>query len=71
MSSALQMDSLTTEPPGKPQETRYISNKQSNLTTEETRERRRKKKKNLVQGKKSIKIRADISEKETKKTIAR
>ena len=64
------MDSLTTEPPGKPQETRYISNKQSNLTTEETRERR-KKKKNLVQGKKSIKIRADISEKETKKTIAR
>ena len=42
VSSAFQMDSLTIEPPGKPQETRYISNKQPNLTTEETRERRKK-----------------------------
>ena len=34
VSSALQMDFLTTEPPGNPQETRYTSNKQPNLTTE-------------------------------------
>ena len=70
MSFAFQMDSLATEPPGKPQETRYISNKQPNLTTEETRERRKNKTQIQYKGK-NIKIRVDISEIETKNTIAR
>ena len=53
-----------------PQETRKISNKQSNLTNKGTRERRTKPPK-VSRGKEIIKIRAEINEIETKKTIAK
>ena len=53
-----------------PQETRKISNKQSNLTPEGTRERRTNKLK-VSRRKEIIKIRAEINEIETKKTIAK
>ena len=52
-----------------PQETRKISNKQSTLTPKGTRERRRKPK--VSRRKEIIKIRADINEIETKKTITK
>ena len=53
-----------------PQESRKISNKQSNSTPKTTRERRRKK----TQGsrrKEILKIRAEINEIEMKKTISK
>ena len=50
-----------------PQETRKISNKQSNLTPKGTRERRTKSK--VSRRKEIIKIRAEINEVETKETI--
>ena len=53
-----------------PQETRKISNKQSNLTPKAIRERRTKKPK-ASRRKKIIKTRAEINEIETKKTIAK
>ena len=53
-----------------PQETRKISNKKSNPTLKTTRERRTKKHK-VSRRKESIKIRAEINETETKKTIAK
>ena len=53
-----------------PQETRKISNKQSNLTPKWTRERRTKIPK-VSRMKEIIKIRAEINEIETKKTIAK
>ena len=53
-----------------PQETRKISNKQSNLTPEGTRERRTNKLK-VRRRKEIIKITAEINEIETKKTIAK
>ena len=52
-----------------PQETRKISNKQSNLTPKGTRERKQTKPK--VSRRKEIKIRVEINETETKKTIAK
>ena len=52
-----------------PQETRKISNKQSNLTPKGTREKRTKPK--VSRRKEIIKIRAEINEIETKKTIAK
>ena len=52
-----------------PQETRKISDKQSHLTPKGTRERRTKKPK-VSRRKEIIKIRAEIKEIETKKTIA-
>ena len=52
-----------------PQETRKISNKQSNLTPRGTRERRTKPK--VSRRKEIIKIRAEINEIETKKTKAK
>ena len=58
-----------------PQEARKISNKQSNLSPKGTRERRRttttKKNPKAGRRKKIIKIRAEINEIETKKTITR
>ena len=56
-----------------PQETRKISNKRSNLTPKGTRERiTNKQTKNPVSRRKEIiKIRAEINEIETKKTIAK
>ena len=53
-----------------PQETRKISNKQSNLTPKGTRERRTNKPK-VSRRKEIIKIKAEINEIETKKTIAK
>ena len=53
-----------------PQETRKISNKQSNLTPKRTRERRTTKPK-VSRRKEIIKIGAEINETETKKTIAK
>ena len=53
-----------------PQETRKFSNKQSNLTPKGTRERRTNKTK-VSRRKEIIKIRAEINETETKKTIAK
>ena len=52
-----------------PQETRKISNKQFKLTPKATRKRRAKKPK-VTRRKEIIKIRAEINEIETKKTIA-
>ena len=52
------------------QETRKISNKQSNLTPKGTRERRKTKPK-VSRRKEIIKIRAEINEIEMKKTIAK
>ena len=52
-----------------PQETRKISNKQSDLTPRGTRERRTKPK--VSRRKEIIKIRAEINEIETKKTKAK
>ena len=51
------------------QETRKISNKKSNLTPKGTRERRTKPK--VSRRKEILKIRAEINEIETKKTIAK
>ena len=51
------------------QETRKVSNKQSNLTSRGSRERRTKPK--VSRRKEIIKIRAEINEIETKKTIAK
>ena len=53
-----------------PQETRNISNKQSNLTPKANRERRTKKPK-VSRRKEIIKIRSEINEKEMKETIAK
>ena len=53
-----------------PQETRKISNKQSNLTPKGTRERTQTKPK-VSRRKEVIKIRAEINEIETRKTIAK
>ena len=53
-----------------PQETRKLSNKQSNLTPQGTRERRTTKPK-VNRRKEIIKIRAEINGIETKKTIAK
>ena len=53
-----------------PQETRKISNKQSNVTPEGTREKQQTKRK-LSRRKEIIKIRVQINEKETKKRIAK
>ena len=53
-----------------PQETRKISNKQSNLTPKGTRERRTNKPK-VSRRKEAIKIRAEINEIETRKTTAK
>ena len=53
-----------------PQETRNISNKKPKLTPKAIRERRTKNSK-LSRRKEIIKIRAEINEKETKKTIVR
>ena len=53
-----------------PQETRKMSNTQSNLTSKGTRERRKTKPK-VSRRKEIIKIRAEINEIETKKTIAK
>ena len=53
-----------------PQETRNISNKQSNRMLKTTRDRRTKKPK-VSRRKEIIKIRAEINEIETKKTIAK
>ena len=53
-----------------PEETRKISNKQSNLTPTGTRERRTNKTQSQ-QKEKNIKIRAEINEIETKETIAK
>ena len=53
-----------------PQETRNISNKQPNLTPKAIRQRRTKKPK-VSRRKEIIKIRAEINEIETKKTIAK
>ena len=53
-----------------PHERRKISNKQSNLTPKGTRERRRNKTQ-VSRRKEIIKIRAEINETETKKTIDR
>ena len=53
-----------------PEETRKISNKQSNLTPTGTRERRTNKPK-VSRRKEIIKIRSEINEIETKKTIAK
>ena len=53
-----------------PQETRKISIKQSNLTPKGTRKSRINKTK-VIRRKEIIKIRAEINEKETKKTIAK
>ena len=53
-----------------PQETRNISNKQTNLTLKAIRERRTKKPK-VSRRKEIIKIRSDINEKEMKETIAK
>ena len=53
-----------------PQETRQTSHKQSKFTHKGTRERRTNKTK-VSRRKEIIKIRADISEIETKKTIAK
>ena len=53
-----------------PQETRKISNKQSNLTSKGTREEEQTKPK-VSRRKEIIKIRAEINEIETKKTIAK
>ena len=53
-----------------PQETRKISDKQSNLTPKATRERRTKKPK-VSRRKEIIKIREEINEIEMKKTIAK
>ena len=50
-----------------PQETRKISNKQSNLTPKGTRERRTKAKSEFSRRKEIIKIREQINEIETKK----
>ena len=55
---------------GLPQETRKISNKQSNPTLKKTRERRTKNPK-VSRRKEIIKIRSEINEIETKKTIAK
>ena len=52
------------------QETRKLSNKQSNLTLKGTREGRTKKPK-VSRRKEILKIRAEINETETKKTIAK
>ena len=52
-----------------PQETRKISNEQSNFTPNGTRERRIKPK--VSRRKEIIKIRAEINETEAKKTIAK
>ena len=52
-----------------PQETRNISKKRPSLTPEATRERRTKPK--VSRRKEIIKIRAEINETETKKTIAK
>ena len=52
------------------QETKNISNKQPNLTPKATRERRTKKYE-VSRRKEIIKIRAEINEIETKKTIAK
>ena len=54
-----------------PQETRKISNKQSNLTPKATRERRRRTTTNMSVKERIIKIRAEINEIEMKKTIAK
>ena len=53
-----------------PQETRKISNKQSNLIPKATRERRTKKPK-VSKRKEIIKVREEINKIETKKTIAK
>ena len=53
-----------------PQETRKISNKQSNLTPKETRKEEQKNSK-VSRKKEIIKIRAEINEKEMKETIAK
>ena len=53
-----------------PQETRNISNKQSNLTPKANRERRTKKPK-VSRRKEIIKIRSEINEKGMKETIAK
>ena len=53
-----------------PQETRKISNKQSNPTPKATRERKTKKTQ-VSRRKEIIKIRGEINEVETKKTIAK
>ena len=55
---------------GSPEETRKISNKQSNLIPKVTRKRRTKKTQNYRR-KEIIKIRAEINEIETKETIAK
>ena len=52
-----------------PQETRKVPNKQPNLTPKATRERKTNKK--VCRRKEIIKIRAEIYEIETKKTIAK
>ena len=60
-----------------PQETRNISNKQPNLTPKATKERRRRRRTTTTKPpkvsirKEIIKIRAEINEMETKKTIAK
>ena len=56
-----------------PQETRKISNKQTNLTPKAIRERRRTTTKNpkVSRRKEIIKIRSEINEKEMKETIAK
>ena len=53
------------------QETRKISDKQSNLTPKATRERRTKKTPKVCRRKEIIKIRSEINEKEMKETIAK
>lgn len=50
-----------------PQETRKISNKQSNLAPKWTRERKKKKNRKLVAREEIIKSRAETNERETKK----
>ena len=65
----MQVDSLPAEPPGKPQETRKISNKQPNLTSKAKGEDITKKKCKVSRKKEIIKIRAEINEIEVKKTI--
>ena len=55
-----------------PQETRKTSNRQPNFTPKTTGEGRKKKKKNKIRRRKEIlKVRAEINEKEMKKTIVK
>ena len=54
-----------------PQDTRNISNKQTNLTPKAIRERRTKKPPKVSRKKEVIRIRSEIKEKEMKETMAK